>query len=154
MYRMAQKRLEKGLSATPDKSPQKKLNDKKCRNCGTLFSPLWPAHLYCSDDCAHAKAVDKYLKRTYGISSIDFKQLKENSNLKCSICGSDGFVLNKNSVFKLAIDHDHSTGKVRGLLCHNCNRALGLFKDSIENLKSAISYLEGATTISKESTPK
>lgn len=48
---------------------------------------------------------------------------------------------------KLVVDHCHSSGEVRGLLCHNCNRALGLFKDSRENLLNAVEYLEGATTI-------
>ena len=48
---------------------------------------------------------------------------------------------------KLVVDHCHATGKVRGLLCHNCNRALGLLKDKISVLKNAIQYLEGATTI-------
>jgi len=55
---------------------------------------------------------------------------------------------------KLVVDHDHKTGDIRGMLCHNCNRALGLFKDSVVNLKSAIEYLEGATTIPKGSTLK
>lgn len=55
---------------------------------------------------------------------------------------------------KLALDHDHKTGAVRGLLCHNCNRALGLFQDSISNLENAIDYLKRATTIPEGSTPK
>ena len=54
----------------------------------------------------------------------------------------------------LNVDHCHETGKIRGLLCHNCNRALGLFKDNVEFLERAILYLKGATTISKESTYK
>jgi hypothetical protein len=45
-------------------------------------------------------------------------------------------------VCRLALDHDHQTGKVRGLLCNNCNRGLGRFKDSIENLGAAIRYLK------------
>lgn len=43
---------------------------------------------------------------------------------------------------QLVVDHDHSTGEVRDLLCHNCNRALGLLQDSIENTKAALNYLK------------
>lgn len=43
---------------------------------------------------------------------------------------------------KLVVDHCHSSGKVRGLLCHNCNRALGLFQDSMSSLTRAIEYLK------------
>lgn len=42
----------------------------------------------------------------------------------------------------LVVDHDHTTGKVRGLLCHNCNRALGLLQDNKSYLQSAINYLK------------
>ena len=54
----------------------------------------------------------------------------------------------------LVVDHDHKTGAVRGLLCHNCNRALGLLQDSKENLMNCLSYLERVTTIPKGSTVK
>jgi hypothetical protein len=43
---------------------------------------------------------------------------------------------------RLGIDHDHTTGQVRGLLCDNCNPALGSFKDNIETLQKAIDYLK------------
>ena len=55
---------------------------------------------------------------------------------------------------KLVVDHCHATGTVRGLLCHNCNRALGLLHDNTEVLLNAIKYLEGATTIPQGSTLK
>src|SRR5262245_26645039 len=50
----------------------------------------------------------------------------------CAICGS---------LERLAVDHDHTTGAVRGALCSNCNVALGLFSDSVQRLESAIAYL-------------
>jgi hypothetical protein len=59
--------------------------------------------------------------------------MKKSQENKCWICES------KTS---LVVDHDHSTGKVRGLLCSLCNTSLGGFKDNIESLKKAIEYLE------------
>lgn len=59
------------------------------------------------------------------------------------ICGDEGFCIgNKNHTEKLVVDHDHETGQVRDLLCHNCNRALGLFQDNIEIVDSALEYLK------------
>lgn len=54
---------------------------------------------------------------------------------ECATCGS---------VERLCIDHDHATGRVRGLLCNDCNLSLGYAKDSIETLKNLIKYLEGS----------
>lgn len=44
-------------------------------------------------------------------------------------------------VIKLSLDHDHYTSKIRGILCQECNHAIGLFKDDVELLKKAIEYL-------------
>jgi hypothetical protein len=69
--------------------------------------------------------------------------MKKQQDYKCYLCGSDGFLIGKNNhTERLAVDHDHKTGKVRKLLCHNCNRALGLFKDNSELMRKAASYVE------------
>jgi hypothetical protein len=63
---------------------------------------------------------------------------------KCGICGNDLKLPEKRrgqSLEVVAVDHNHSTGKVRGLLCNRCNKGLGFFKDSSELLNSAIRYL-------------
>lgn len=70
----------------------------------------------------------------------DYNQMLESQNYRCAICGDEG---NKENRFrKLSIDHDHKTGKVRGLLCSNCNFLLGQAKDDIGILRNAITYLE------------
>lgn len=142
-------------SATADKYPQKYFKDKNCRSCGKTFTPIAPSHLYCSDKCSDIGYSDSYLKRVYGISWNRYQELLSNQNNVCAICKEEGFLMDpKRHKLKLVVDHCHSTGVVRGLLCHNCNRALGLLKDSKENLSSAIQYLEGATTIPSGSTPQ
>ena len=79
------------------------------------------------------------LKSKYNLTEEDYKELLINQNHKCAICGTDQEeVLNK----KLYVDHDHATGKVRELLCHNCNVSLGLLKESIQTLTRAIAYLD------------
>lgn len=72
-------------------------------------------------------------KFRYNLSAEQYKDLLEKQNNKCAICPETG---------KLEIDHDHITGKVRGLLCGRCNRAIGLFRDNPDNTASATIYLK------------
>jgi hypothetical protein len=136
----------KARTATPDKYPQKRFNRKPCKRCSKHFSPIAPSHLYCSQNCAVLVTQDKYYQRNYGISREEWLAMYEAQNRVCYICQTEGFVMREGHQAKLMVDHCHETGKVRGLLCHNCNRALGLLKDDIECLKRALIYLEGATT--------
>jgi hypothetical protein len=140
------------MTATPDKYPQRYFDIKACRECKADFQPVAPSHLYCSDVCAERGYSRRYLRRAYDISLEQYEEMFVDPH--CRICGSEGFIVARNGKAKLAVDHDHSTGKIRGLLCPSCNQALGLFGDSADNLRKAIEYLEGATTISKESTGK
>ena len=73
-------------------------------------------------------------KREYGISREDYDHMLVSQNNECAIC-------NNPIGYEAAVDHDHETGVVRGLLCNTCNTGLGMFKDNIEFLKSAIAYL-------------
>jgi hypothetical protein len=81
-----------------------------------------------------------FYEKLYGISKQDYYNILEKQNNKCCICGSGDS--NTRMTSFLFIDHCHESGKVRGLLCNSCNTGLGCFKDSIENLKNAIKYLE------------
>lgn len=74
------------------------------------------------------------LLRNYGISGIEYSILLEKQKGVCFICG-------KRQKKSLAVDHCHKTGKIRGLLCDRCNRGLGFFKDSAENLLRASHYI-------------
>lgn len=74
----------------------------------------------------------------YGLTTDEYKELYNNQNGKCAICGSDG---SNGKWRKLYIDHNHESGKVRGLLCSNCNFAIGHFQDKPELLEKAAKYL-------------
>ena len=83
---------------------------------------------------------DKKLFRLYGIGLADYRQMLERQDGKCAICGS---TTTRNVQHKsLAIDHNHETNKIRGLLCHHCNAGIGHLGDSIELLQKAIDYLK------------
>lgn len=75
-----------------------------------------------------------YLIRNYGITPEQYDAM--NTGV-CHICNTPCPSGNR-----LAVDHDHATGAVRGLLCVNCNRALGLFRDDEIRLAAAIAYLQ------------
>lgn len=81
-----------------------------------------------------------YLKRKYNITLDDYNRMVNEQNNLCKVCGKPGDESNKNSV--LHIDHCHSTGRVRGLLCDNCNRALGMVKEDIVILEALINYIK------------
>jgi hypothetical protein len=97
---------------------------------------------------------DRYYRRNYGIGVNQWRDLYDEQQGRCYICRSKGFVMRKCHEARLMVDHCHRTGAVRGLLCHNCNRALGLLQDKRTNLMRACRYLERATTIPKGSRAK
>ena len=79
-----------------------------------------------------------YLKSKYGITLEWYNEKLKSQNHKCAICGQDEVDVFKQTLY---VDHCHNTGKVRGLLCHPCNAALGLLKENEEILKNAQIYL-------------
>lgn len=91
---------------------------------------------------------DYQYKKKYGISLEEYNLLLKEQGGKCAICGITREECNDKRA--LPIDHDHaccpgviSCGKcVRGILCHSCNRGVGLLKDSPKNLRQAADYLE------------
>lgn len=74
--------------------------------------------------------------RLYGIDVPDYERMLEEQKGGCWICGKE-----PTGKRALDIDHDHKTGKVRGLLCSNHNRAIGLLGDDIKALVKALDYL-------------
>lgn len=80
------------------------------------------------------KNKQKYLRRTY---NIEYDLLYAKQKGRCAVCHTHQSELRT----ALCVDHDHKTGRVRGLLCHKCNVGIGQFDDNIKKLFDAIKYL-------------
>lgn len=122
------------------KYPNGYFKDKNCKTCKTVFTPSNPSQRYCCNKC---RGKTSYYQRNYGITETVYNKMKEDQSNLCFLCNSEGFAIGKNNhTEKLAVDHCHETGKIRKLLCHNCNRALGLLKDNPELMRKAAEYVE------------
>jgi hypothetical protein len=81
------------------------------------------------------------LKRMYGITQQDYDMMLAEQNNQCAICETTEPGGRHTSNY-FVVDHCHTTGKVRKLLCHHCNTALGLVGDNIGTLETMIKYLQ------------
>lgn len=112
-------------------APPRKRRKSRCETCQATADELRATrHQRLTSDEARAKWL-----RTYGITPDDYNQLVEGQAGRCAVCWRvpDG---------PLHVDHDHTTGKVRELLCGPCNRMLGLAHEDPAVLRSAIAYLQ------------
>jgi len=83
------------------------------------------------------KTKNSLLKFKFNISIADYENMLISQNNSCYICKKHKDELKRD----LAVDHDHKTGKIRGLLCMSCNTGIGFLQDNIEILQKAIEYL-------------
>lgn len=89
------------------------------------------------------KAKNLDLKKYYGITLQEYEALLVAQNGVCAICGGKETTKDKDGApRRMPVDHCHTTGRIRGLLCTQCNRGLGMFSDSPERLRAAANYLE------------
>lgn len=115
-------------------------NFKKCKDCLKVkpIEDFGKNRLTCKI-CHQKLYIKPYrLKKDYGITENDLEELFIAQNYLCDICKVDHSTLKKG----LEIDHCHTNGDIRGLLCSRCNLFLGRINDDIEILKNAIFYLE------------
>jgi len=82
------------------------------------------------------------LKKCFSMTLEQYQELFDSQNCVCAICNQPEQAKGKS----LSVDHDHGTGTIRGLLCQNCNTAIGKLQDSVEILQSAIKYLQETKT--------
>lgn len=93
--------------------------------------------LYLKNKRTVEKNKHSYLLRSYNLTVEEYNKLYEIQEGRCLICSKHQSELDKS----LCVDHNHQTGEIRGLLCSNCNSALGFLKDNIESVKKALEYL-------------
>lgn len=106
--------------------------DNWCKQCANEASLE-----YNNSPAGKAKLHKKNIER-YGITVEQYNILHEAQNYKCAICKEP-----EQYFSRLSIDHCHETNRVRGLLCNNCNRGIGLLKDRADILRRAAEYLDG-----------
>ena len=87
---------------------------------------------------------ERHLRTTYGLVREAYTALLKKQRGACSICRQPETLKKRGRIVRLAVDHDHLSGKVRGLLCARCNMALGQFH-SAHLLRRARRYLRGQT---------
>ena len=127
---------------------QKRIGGTKNRNCEVCskeFTPNSSMHWLCSKECIRVRHRHQRLAGRYGLSAESFEDLLRRQGGGCAICQTT-------ESNRWAVDHDHACcdgevtcGKcVRGILCFPCNQALGLLKDSAENLSRALAYITGS----------
>lgn len=129
------------------------LTYKKCKDCGETkdisnFSKnkeMADGHISFCNPCRYKRyarkraKTDKYwdyqLQWKYGITIEEYNQMLLNQENSCAICGVK-------PDYRLCVDHRHDAGKVRGLLCRTCNKAIGQLGDTPESLFKAYTYLK------------
>ena len=107
-----------------------------CTPCHKAYLAEWK---YLNND----KLRDVKYQQQYGISLDTYNDMLEEQGGKCAICNGEEITRHKGgNIRRLSIDHCHKTGKVRGLLCANCNTGIGKLKDDVTLVKLALNYLE------------
>jgi len=116
-----------------------------CRDCERIYSREYAEQ-------HEEEQFDSNLKRKYGITSVDYEVLFTIQKGLCAICrkpekrrGSGGKVglrgPKTDKIRRLAVDHDHTTGQVRGLVCHDCNVTMGFLDESPERIGQILHYM-------------
>lgn len=120
----------------------KKKPQKWCKPCNGLRTKKW---LATKDENYRYRVTRRFGWKARGIPNFtveDYENTFAAQGGCCACCKKDVVLYGaKGSPLTACVDHDHVTGRVRGLLCHNCNKGIGCLGDSIEGLKAALNYV-------------
>lgn len=127
-------------------APRSLKPNAKCKDCIRVYSKARHKRLMLDPKFIEKKKLwaRQTQLRKFGISEIKYSEMLVQQNSVCAICfkPETRSSIGDEKPMKLAVDHCHITGNVRGLLCNACNTALGQFNESPQTLRSAIHYLE------------
>jgi hypothetical protein len=110
----------------------------KCKECIKAYQDIWRK----DNKGKKAKAnTSWYYRTTHGITPEEFLQRAKEQHNKCKICLVD-LTFDTIKDTKAVMDHCHTTGEKRGVLCYSCNLGLGKFKDNVDAISRAVNYLK------------
>ena len=159
-YGCARITLSKRLKAeglrrtTPGPPPKQTVDMTGLRPCGGVcgrYLPVTAFHKnkarpdglnYSCRECWADYQAEQCLMRVFGISKATFERMLKSQGGGCAICETKLGMVRAGKQLRLCVDHCHSTGMVRGILCNSCNNGLGRFKDDPELLERAARYLK------------
>lgn len=112
----------------------------RCKLCDDVARKKWKSS---NVDKARYSMRNNNLKTKYGVDIEWYETKFKEQGHKCAVCGiTENQVTGDRSHLNFAVDHNHDTGNVRGVLCNKCNRAIGMLGDSSESLNKAVNYLQ------------
>lgn len=117
-----------------------------CKSCNKAKAKAWTkanperAREQARRRSAEGRNRNSILMRKYGITAEQYAELLAAQGGVCAICGSNA--PGRRDHRNLPVDHCHTSNRIRGLLCHSCNRAIGLLQDSPDLLEKAAAYLK------------
>lgn len=114
-----------------------KFATRVCRHCDTTFEPHSGSQVYCSYDCR----LDHRPLLEHRLSAAEYREIFDAQGGVCALCSKDHYGWGGRHR-ALVVDHCHKTHRVRGLLCSDCNTALGRFGENPARLRAAAEYLE------------
>lgn len=111
----------------------------RCKACQAKQARGWYSR---NTKRANANRRRLLLQENFGLTPEEYDAMLESQGGVCATCGRPESAERDGKIMRLAVDHCHETGRIRGLLCHACNRSIGLFGEDTDLMERAIAYLE------------